>query len=390
MIWAIARVMTLTLLRDRGGLVMVLLLPPVIFLLFASIFSTASTGAPFLRIGLVLTHPLPELRAALQASPAQSVVDYATEADLRAALASGLLDVGLVGRAPLTLLNPAPVTLLVDNGKQMAGAVLDGRIRSLLAQTAPAVMLERQALQIARIIGPFTPDQTARQMDALAAVPPSDGDGLTEVDTLGGPGGADPAVTYYAGAIAMMFLLFSATQSATGLIDERESGILDRFAAGPGGIDVVVLGRAVFLTAQGFVQTALIFALAAVVFDVQILDHALTSTVAALLSAGAAAGFGLACAAACHSRAQAAAISTFLVLVSSALGGSMVPRFLMPDWLRDAGLVTPNAWAIELFQGLLFQALPLTDLMAPALALAALAVGGTAAAVVLSRQRMML
>ena len=40
-------------------------------------------------------------------------------------------------------------------------------------------------------------------------------------------------VAYYAGAVAFMFLLFAAAQSALGILDDQEAGILDRIAAGP-------------------------------------------------------------------------------------------------------------------------------------------------------------
>ena len=59
------------------------------------------------------------------------------------------------------------------------------------------------------------------------------------------------------------------------------------------------------------------------------------------------ASFGMLLASVAHSRAQQAAISTLIIVTMSAIGGSMFPRFLMPEAMRKAGLLTFNAWAID-------------------------------------------
>jgi ABC-2 type transport system permease protein len=68
-----------------------------------------------------------------------------------------------------------------------------------------------------------------------------------------------------------------------------------------------------------------------------------------LVTAAAAAGFGLVLAAACRSRAQLGGLSTIVVLVMSALGGSMMPRFLMPDFMKTVSRLTLNGWALDGF-----------------------------------------
>jgi ABC-2 type transport system permease protein len=66
-----------------------------------------------------------------------------------------------------------------------------------------------------------------------------------------------------------------------------------------------------------------------------------------LVTATAAAGFGLVLATAAPTRAQLGGLSTIVILVMSAVGGSMFPRFLMSATMQKAGLLTFNAWALD-------------------------------------------
>ncbi len=44
----------------------------------------------------------------------------------------------------------------------------------------------------------------------------------------------------------------------------------------------------------------------------------------------------------------------------SSVGGSMFPRFLMPEAMQKAGLLTINAWAIDGFTKVFWRDLPVT------------------------------
>ena len=60
-------------------------------------------------------------------------------------------------------------------------------------------------------------------------------------------------------------------------------------------------------------------------------------------------------ASACRTRRQAQTIANTVILVLSALGGSMVPRFFMPEALQDLGWLTPNTWALEAYSGIFWR-----------------------------------
>jgi ABC-2 type transport system permease protein len=81
-----------------------------------------------------------------------------------------------------------------------------------------------------------------------------------------------------------------------------------------------------------------------------------------LCTAVAVAAFGIFLASMCHTRGQLGAVSTLLILIMSSLGGSMFPRFLMPESMQKAGLFTINAWAIDGFTKVFWRDMPVTAL----------------------------
>jgi len=82
--------------------------------------------------------------------------------------------------------------------------------------------------------------------------------------------------------------------------------------------------------------------------------------------------FGLLLASICKSRMQLVALANLSILIMSALGGSMFPRFLMPEKLQKIGLVTINAWAIDGFHKIFWRGEPVWSLWPQVLVLVGL------------------
>ena len=125
----------------------------------------------------------------------------------------------------------------------------------------------------------------------------------------------------------------------------------------------MTFGKFLFLTMIGTIQAAIIVGVAHLFFDVPIADYLPSLILACCGSAALAAGIALLTASLSGSSAQMNTVSTFIVLLFSALGGSMVPRFMMPEWLQSIGKFTPNNWAIEAFYGILARGQSILDLV---------------------------
>lgn len=193
---------------------------------------------------------------------------------------------------------------------------------------------------------------------------------ITMVDILGDEK-ANPLISMYAAGIAVMFLLFNATSGSGVLIDERSNQTLDRLLSSHLTMDELLLGKWFFMTTLGASQVAVMFLWASVAFSLNLTEHIDGFFMMTIATSLAASGFGLFMATLCKTRAQLSGFSTVVVLTMSALGGSMVPRYLMSDSLKNLGLFTFNAWAIDGFDKVFWRELPVAAL-APQLAVLSL------------------
>jgi len=146
------------------------------------------------------------------------------------------------------------------------------------------------------------------------------------------------------------------------LLDEADSGTLDRVLSSRVTMTTLLAGKLTFNTLLAFTQLVVMFLWATAVFKLDLFTHIPGFVVMGLCTAFAVAAFGMLLASICRTRAQLGAVSTLLILIMSSVGGSMFPRFLMPAAMQKAGLFTINAWAIDGFTKVFWRDLPVREL----------------------------
>ena len=169
------------------------------------------------------------------------------------------------------------------------------------------------------------------------------------VDTVDGmrEGKSESLISFYAAGIGVMFLLFSVSGASGSLLDEMDTGTLDRVISTRIGMGGLLAAKWVFISLLGMLQLTVMFLWGRVAFGVDLFHHLPGFAVMTVFTAAAASAFGLMLATMSKTRAQLSGMGTILILTMSALGGSMFPRFLMSETMQKIGLLTFNAWALD-------------------------------------------
>ena len=395
--------------RDRGALALSFILPVAFFSIFAVIFGGRRDTTP--RVSVIvadedhsrasqrLIKGLEEeeslsVKARPEAKKGVQQPDYTTET-AEAAVKAGTAPVALIiprgfGENPISF-GPGQehptIRLLKDSSDMVAPQMITGLLQKVAMTAMPDVMAEQGSKYMDEYAGGLTAEQHKRIENGLAELRKRESAGggtrgnasasgmlipVTTRDVVG-ENKHNPMVSFYAAAIGVMFLLFTASSAGGSLLDEAESGTLDRVLSSRVTMSTLLAGKLGFCSLLAFLQLVLMFIWAWLVFKIDFVDHIPGFVIMGLSTAFAVAAFGMLLASICRTRAQLGPLSTLVILIMSSIGGSMFPRFLMPEAMQKAGLLTINAWAIDGFTKVFWRDEPVSHLWPQVLVL--LAVG---------------
>jgi ABC-2 type transport system permease protein len=145
----------------------------------------------------------------------------------------------------------------------------------------------------------------------------------------------------------VLFGFFLALTVALSFVEERKSGTWRRLLATPANPRQIQLAKLVPFVLVGLIQFAFLFAIAILVFGMEVAGSPLALIVLTASVVLCATSLGFAMAAVGGSEKQVSAIGSIVILVMGLIGGCMVPRIIMPAVMKTAGLAVPHAWALD-------------------------------------------
>lgn len=373
----LARVALLRLARDRSNLFFVVVFPLLLVVLLGVQFGSAGPDTTVLVAG-----PSSPLRAAVVDAVDGDDVDVLLDDDpsaARTAVEDGDVDAAVAVPRPV---DDGPVAVEVhavageDTGLALRTQV-DGAVAEASVPLGAARALEGLGLAVdATSLDPAATDVVVDE----TVVGGDSGDSLEEA--FSGLGQFDLG----ASSMLLLFVFITALTASAGIVQSRRWGVVDRIVAGPTTPATVVAGLALGQFAVALAQALLIVVVTAIAFGVNWGDPLASGLVVVTFCATAAAG-GLLLGAWLDSEERVGGVAPPVALVLAALGGSMVPLELFPEWLRGVANVTPHAWANDAFAEIVRRGGGVAD-VAPnllVLTLYALVLGGIATAL-LQRQ----
>jgi ABC-2 type transport system permease protein len=404
MILTLVRVSWTNLRRDRVAQALTFLLPIIFFSIFATVFGNQGQNSTArIRIAVVDEDGSELSRRIVQGLGQEKSLRVRTTVDAEGKGAPLDRTTGeqLVrnGDVPVAVILPkglgdtaaafgpsngaVRVKLLADVSDPVAPQMVNGLLQKVSMTAAPDLMMQGGMKQFERYAGTLTPQQRAAVDSWLPQMKPAGstggaasgdqafGIGVDTVDVMR-QGRSESLISFYAAGVGVMFLLFSVSGASGSLLDEMDTGTLDRVLSTRLGMSGLLTAKWIFITLLGVLQLTVMFVWGRIAFGLELERHLPGFFVMTAFTAAAAAGFGLMLATLARTRAQLSGMGTIIILTMSALGGSMFPRFLMSDTMQKVGLLTFNAWALDGYLKVFWRDAPIAALWPQVLVLTVL------------------
>jgi ABC-2 type transport system permease protein len=386
----------LVIIRDRGGLAMLFLMPMALVLIMTSLQDNTFKAINESGINLVLlNNDSDSLGAAIENEIIRSNFfrvhrdingEKPTEQSIKEAVASGRYQIGIVipyqatrrirvqvkqnvmgifsgdtTKAPLER-DSIQIMLFMDPAtKNSLRSTLQGSIREYAARVESRIVLNELTQEInSRLMMPL-PNLNLVKQEAVFY--------REEYVARGNKTVVPNSVQHNVPAWTLFAMFFIVIPFASAMIKEREDGSLARLLTMPATYAGIMVSKILVYLVVCFLQFVLILLMGVYLFpllglpSLVVQGRILSLSVMAVAAALAAIGYGISVGTIARTHQQAAIFASISVVILAAVGGIWVPVFIMPPLLRLISVASPMNWGLNGFYDILVRNAGLADVI---------------------------
>lgn len=253
-------------------------------------------------------------------------------------------------------IDTAVVQVIIDpTVKKAFRSLINSHLAKVLAEITSDRLLNDMGAQIAALTGTEAPklkvtDPILRVHQELAGV------------ELSGERVAENSTQHNVPAWTIFAMFFIVVLLAGNMVKERSSGIMVRLLTMPGGTGERVAGRMLTYLLVCISQAVLLVLVGIFVLPLiglaplDLSGASIATLLLVTVCVGAAAtAFGVLVGALSSTQQRSAVFGSTAVVILSAIGGIWVPLYIMPDGMKAIGRLSPLNWSMEAFNSVLLR-----------------------------------
>ena len=282
-----------------------------------------------------------------------------------------------------------PIELMYDRSREMEIGILQKNLISTLMSSAGEIIVKKS---IEKYLHDHFPDIDKNTSDNILKTAINKDDNTADIkwtSIVGEKNDTKLGLIQAVAGTAILMLLFSVAGVGTSILEEKENGTINRLLYSPLKGSTILYSKMLFAFFISILQLTAMFLFAWLILNMDLSVNIPGLILMITATSFAVSSLGIFLAAVAKTRQQAQNLSTIIILVMSAIGGSMIPLFIMPAILQKIALLSVNYWGIQGFYDLFWRVLPLEEILPKILVLLSIGIVMTLASIRLFKKRIM-
>ena len=262
--------------------------------------------------------------------------------------------------------NTVPMEMQFDQSREMEVSVLQnivlGNVSSLKGENDAAKNVESLINQLYPNVPNLMRDSLKQNM-LDAQIKENRTVDLVTMTSLVGDESSNWGLIQAVAGTAILMLLFSVSSIGQSMLEEKENGVLKKLLQSPVKPFEIMMSKMLTATIISVFQLTVMFIFSWLAFSLDIFMDIPALIIMILFTAIACSSFGVLLSAIVTTKKQADSLGTIIILFMSAVGGSMIPLYIMPSFMQDAAVISVNYWSIQGFYDIFWRKTGIESIM---------------------------